>query len=245
MDGTATAYNLLLQLGGGYVGINTSTPQMPLDLSGTGMSNTNATSPTVFGLRANLHNSFEIDGTAVGNLNDVRSLGVRNYYNSGTSTNAPSTYGVAFAYQHYSGSAGVGAQFITQFAVSHFSTPQLYYRNSDTSSGTTFSNWYSVNLTSVSDARAKKNIVDAPNQLGVLKQLEIKQFEYINENEPGIQLGMVAQQVDSVDPYYVTKDAESPDVMWRVHYDKMIPMLVKSIQELTAKVEALEAKVGA
>jgi hypothetical protein len=228
----------------GNVGIGITNPSVPLDLSGGVLSNVNASGGSVYGLRANLHQSFVMSGTSVSNLNDVRSLGVRCYYSSGSATNSPSTYGGAFAYQHYSGSAGVGAQYITQFATAHSNTPEVYYRNSDTSNGTTFSNWYSVNLTSVSDARAKKNIVDAPSQLGILTQLEIKQFEYINENDPGVQLGMVAQQVDSVDPYYVTKNLESPDVMWRVHYDKMIPMLVKSIQELKATVDAQAARIA-
>lgn len=229
----------------GNVGIGTASPQMPLDLSGTVLSNVNATVPSVYGLRANLHNSFAMDGNnAVGDLNNVRSLGVRSYYTSAASSNAPSSYGSAFAYEHYVGASGVGSKYISQFAVAHNVTPSLYYRNSDTSNGSTFSNWYSVNLTSVSDIRAKKNIVDAPSQLDVLTQLEVKQFEYINENDAGTQIGMIAQQVDSIDPYYVTKDLENADVMWRVHYDKMVPMLVKSIQEQQAQIEELKAKVN-
>lgn len=227
------------------VGIGTTSPQMPLDLSGAVLSNVNATAPSVYGLRANLHNSFAMDsGNPVSDLNNVRSLGVRSYFVSGTSANAPASYGSCFAYEHYVGGSGVGSKYISQFAVCHVNTPTLYYRNSDTSNGSTFSNWYSVNLTSVSDIRAKKNIVDAPSQLDVLTQLEVKQFEYVNENDAGVQIGMIAQQVDSVDPYYVTKDLDNTDVMWRVHYDKMVPMLVKAVQELSAKVTELEAKLA-
>lgn len=246
--------NSLVVNASGNVGIGTSLPACLLDLAGTALNNSTATNPSTYGIRANLHRSLEIAGSPVSNLNDVRSLGVRSYFNSASSTNAPDSYGVAFAFQHYSGDLGVGSRFITQFANGHQGTPTWYLRNSDTGTGTTFSNWYSINVTNVSDIRAKKNIGDAPSQLPILNQLEVVEFEYTNENEPGVQLGMVAQQVDSVNPYYVTKNTENPDVLWRVNYDKMIPMLVKAIQEqqaiietqqqaiagLTARVEALE-----
>ena len=229
----------------GNVGIGTSSPAYLLDLSGTALNNSTATTPSTYGIRANLHRSLEINGGPVSNLNDVRSLGVRSYFNSASSTNAPDSYGVAFAFQHYGGDTGVGSTFITQFANGHQSTPTWYLRNTDTGTGTTFSNWYSINVTNVSDIRAKKNIGDAPSQLPILNQLEVVEFEYTNENEPGVQLGMVAQQVDSVASYYVTKNSENPDVLWRVNYDKMIPMLVKTIQEQQAIIDALTARVEA
>ena len=51
---------------------------------------------------------------------------------------------------------------------------------------------------------------------------------------------MMAQHVDTFAPEYVTKDDEDPDIFWRIQYNKMVPMLIKSIQELSAKVTALE-----
>ena len=95
-------------------------------------------------------------------------------------------------------------------------------------------------MTSTSDERSKENVTDASNQLDVINQFKVKEFDYIDNDDEPRQLGMMAQHVDTFAPEYVTKDDEDPDILWRIKYNKMVPMLVKSIQELSAKVTALE-----
>jgi hypothetical protein len=52
---------------------------------------------------------------------------------------------------------------------------------------------------------------------------------------------MVAQELLSVAPEAVYKP-EDPDDMMAVDYSKLVPMLVKEIQSLRARVAALESK---
>jgi hypothetical protein len=53
--------------------------------------------------------------------------------------------------------------------------------------------------------------------------------------------GMVAQELQSVAPEAVTGDANSDDMMG-VDYSKLVPMLVKEIQSLRARVAQLEGE---
>ena len=199
---------------------------------------------------ANLHPSFAADGTHIADCNDARNLGIRSLYHSNTSTNRPTSYGIIWAQEHYVGDSGRGSAFISQVAVAHSGTPSEYRRNTDTGSGTSFSSWYSVDMTSTSDIREKKNIVDAPAQLDLLKQVKVREFDYINDVEPNKELGMIAQELETILPKYVEKGIDKEgaldeDVMWRVHYKKMIPMLIKSIQEQQELIETLQTKVAA
>ncbi len=105
-------------------------------------------------------------------------------------------------------------------------------------------------MTSTSDVREKKNIVDAPAQLNLLKQVKVREFDYINDVEPNKELGMIAQELETILPKYVEKGIDKEgepdeDIMWRVHYKKMIPMLIKSIQEQQTLIETLQTKVAA
>ena len=100
-------------------------------------------------------------------------------------------------------------------------------------------------MTSTSDERSKENVEHAPDQLAVVKQFQVKEFDYIDNADEPRQLGMMAQHVDTFAPEYVTKDNEDPDIMWRIKYNKMVPMLVKALQEATTKIETLETEMTA
>ena len=54
---------------------------------------------------------------------------------------------------------------------------------------------------------------------------------------------MVAQELFEVAPYAVNKP-ENPDEMMGVDYSKLVPMMIKEIQDLKAEVNQLKAKIG-
>lgn len=95
----------------------------------------------------------------------------------------------------------------------------------------------------ISDATLKENIVDATPKLAELMQLRVRNFNFISE--PGVkQLGFVAQEVEQVFPRLVdtTRPDENGNSTKAVKTTVLIPMLVKAIQELNERLEALEAK---
>jgi hypothetical protein len=112
----------------------------------------------------------------------------------------------------------------------------------------------SASWSTTSDRRLKKNIVDNNTGLDAIKQVQVRNFEYkladeITElpkenviNNKGIQLGVIAQEIQQVLPDMVKE--ESTGVL-SVNPDNMTWYLVNAVKELSAKVEALQTEINA
>ena len=102
-----------------------------------------------------------------------------------------------------------------------------------------------TSITSLSDARDKSNVEDSTYGLELVKALRPVTFEWDTRDgaKKGVKdLGFIAQELQSVDDEHLSLVYdENPDKL-EATYGRLIPVLVKAIQELTAKVEALEAK---
>ena len=113
-------------------------------------------------------------------------------------------------------------------------------------------------VTTSSDERIKKNIIDTKsNGLDVVNKFRAVDFEWdypedkndnnINLNRRGPWTGFLAQEAVKVAPYAVNApllesnaiDYESENI-WMMDYQQLVPILTKAIQELSAKVDALE-----
>lgn len=99
--------------------------------------------------------------------------------------------------------------------------------------------------TTISDARLKDNIVGIENAVAKVSQLNGYTFEYKADGK--ISAGVIAQEVEQVLPEAVsekklplkTDDDQDYKV---VNYDALHGLLIEAIKELSARVEALEAK---
>jgi hypothetical protein len=112
-----------------------------------------------------------------------------------------------------------------------------FYRNgSGTSVGRIESTSTATDFITSSDERLKDNIVDA--SAGNINDLKVRSFDWKVDGSHQ-EYGFIAQELETVAPYAVSK-GEIDDDMWGVDYSKLVPMLVKEIQDLKAKVEALE-----
>jgi len=89
-----------------------------------------------------------------------------------------------------------------------------------------------------SDERLKENITDADDASDLIDSIQVRQFDWRADGEHQ-RYGMVAQELDTVAPEAVTK-GETEDDMWAVDYSKLVPMLVKEIQDLRKRVAELE-----
>jgi hypothetical protein len=85
----------------------------------------------------------------------------------------------------------------------------------------------------VSDIRLKKNIVDLPSALDVVKNLRGVSFEYTEESNmgSGIRFGFIAQEVQEIVPDLVRSRAKG-DGMLNINYSEIIPWIVEAIKEL-------------
>lgn len=98
---------------------------------------------------------------------------------------------------------------------------------------------------SASDARLKKNVapVEAGEALALVTALEPVRFRWIDTETRGDkqEIGLVAQQVA---PYVPEVIGTNGDGMLSLDYPKLTALLIGAIQELTARVAALEAQVA-
>ena len=90
-----------------------------------------------------------------------------------------------------------------------------------------------------SDRRMKENISDVANGLELVSKLKPKHFDYIDGVKNN--LGFIAQDVQELIPQAVSISDEKTGML-ALKTDFIIPYLVKSIQELSAKVSLLENK---
>jgi len=106
-----------------------------------------------------------------------------------------------------------------------------------------------VNYYTNSDYRLKENVVYDWTALDRLNQLKPARYNFIGDDD--VVDGFIAHELQEVMPEVVIgdKDAvkeedgvEVPDYQG-VAVSKLVPLLVKSVQELSAKVEALEAQL--
>lgn len=123
--------------------------------------------------------------------------------------------------------------------------------------------------TSISDERYKKDIVDSEVGLSFINDLRPRNFkwktcsevpsdtpryeedsdELINPNLTGVMHGFIAQEVKAV----IDNHSEVPDnqLIWKEDPDgiqglaegELVPVLVKAVQELSAKIETLETRI--
>jgi hypothetical protein len=102
-----------------------------------------------------------------------------------------------------------------------------------TQSGTT-----AVLYNTTSDQRLKTNVIDAP--LGNIDDIKVRSFDWIADGSHQ-EYGMVAQELIEVAPYAVNKP-ENTDEMMGVDYSKLVPMMIKEIQDLKQRIASLENK---
>ena len=105
---------------------------------------------------------------------------------------------------------------------------------------------YSGNNVNLSDRREKTNFAPAKPYLDTICAIPVQTFNYIDQSEddPGLTLGVVAQDVQAVAPELVHESnwgtEDEPRVRLSVYQTDLQYALMKAIQELTARVAQLE-----
>ena len=102
-----------------------------------------------------------------------------------------------------------------------------------------------VAYTTSSDYRLKENVSYDFNATTRLKQLKPARFNFIQDGTDKVVDGFLAHEVQAIVPEAITgtKDAVDADgnaVMQGIDQSKIVPLLVKTIQELEARITALE-----
>jgi hypothetical protein len=139
-------------------------------------------------------------------------------------------------------SDGVAAVWINQTSYSSGTVTFSTFRTNGTERGTITYNGTAVAYNTSSDRRLKENIAPADDAGAVIDAIEIVKHDWKAGGHT--RYGVVAQDLNIVVPEAVKAgdDGEEVTDTWGVDYSKLVPMLVKEIQSLRARVAALEAK---
>jgi hypothetical protein len=102
----------------------------------------------------------------------------------------------------------------------------------------------------VSDGRLKRDIEDG-SKYGLDDLLKIKVRDAVLISEGVKKPTIIAQELHSLIPEAVRTNGDdgacelaSDTLGWGVSYTTLVPLLIKSLQELTRKVESLEARIA-
>jgi hypothetical protein len=97
-----------------------------------------------------------------------------------------------------------------------------------------------VMYNTTSDQRLKSNIANSESVINKLMQVQVRQYDW-TEGQVHQDYGFIAQELEPVLSGVVTKGKADED-MWQLDYSRLTPHLVKAIQELNARLTALENK---
>jgi hypothetical protein len=154
------------------------------------------------------------------------------------------------------GTAGSGTIGLFGYTASNMDTSNAYHINFQADDGNGVTNVllcdlngnlrnYNNSYGGFSDERLKENITDASPKLEDIKQLKVKNFNFIGNELK--QIGLIAQEVEQIFPGLVeeTTDpgpggAEEEVAYKSIKYSVLVPILIKAIQELEARVATLE-----
>ena len=111
--------------------------------------------------------------------------------------------------------------------------------------------WTSDAGTLSSDETLKTDIADATSKLSDINNLRVRNFKWKTDYHPKKQhkhIGFIAQEFETVFPALVVENNiarhdETPNMKKGIKQGGLIPILVKCVQELSAKNDALEARI--
>ena len=221
------------------VGIATASPSFKLDVAGTGRftgltqfdNAITLNTATLNYLYYNSAISFSQNGT--GERMRIDSSG--NLLVGTTSASNSPTQGITLSPNATIGNLGIGHALGTTTGNTY---AQFAYNGTAigtiTQSGTT-----AVLYNVTSDQRLKTNIIDAPSALSIIDAIQIRSFDWKADNSHN-RYGVIAQELNQLVPEAVHTPIAENDMMG-VDYSKLVPILIKSFQELKAEFDAYKA----
>ncbi len=115
--------------------------------------------------------------------------------------------------------------------------------NNVRSLGTSTRRWTTVFATNgsinTSDARLKENITNLNHGLKSILELRPVSYNWIDDTLKRTKLGLIAQEAEKVIPE-VVHSPKSAEEFYGLNYADLVPVLIKTAQELHAKIEVLE-----
>jgi len=149
---------------------------------------------------------------------------------------------------------GAGDLSVPQLAITKFdnnTTTSQYFVQFNINNGSAASGRIVANganqaaFASTSDVRLKENIQDLPSQLDSILSLRPVEFDYVESEGGGHQIGFIAQELQQIYPDSVSAGSDENGYLSVTGWSKTEARLVKALQEALAEIESLKARVTA
>ena len=123
-----------------------------------------------------------------------------------------------------------------------------FFANNITAGTITHPSTSSTSYGTSSDRRIKKNIVDAPESGSIIDTIRVVSHDFIADDYH-VPFGFVAQELNEIYPTAVVRGDDELDVgpnskIWQVDNSKLVPLLVKEVQELRHEKVDMKAKMA-
>ena len=106
-----------------------------------------------------------------------------------------------------------------------------------------FNNLYAQSFNTASDSTIKENIETlSPGALHKVMSLRPVSFNYKNEINSKLKIGLIAQEVEAIIPEAVSFNELGSIKM--IDYDMLIPLLIEAIQEQQSTIESLQVEIN-
>lgn len=255
---TAPTNGMVVQ---GNVGIGTNSPLFPLVVNGQSEINgeVGIGSPPVAGtdlfITSGSYSVAELSGSSVSNFTYAGSGLTLASSNTGSGTpNNDWTLRVGtggltvIGQQNISGmlsfryAGSMGGQTAAVMSTNHFGP----YSNAGLDLGSNSFRWnriyYTTGILGTSDRKYKNNIMHINYGIDEIMRLNPVSFEWNEFPEQGKQLGLIAQEVQTILPEVIVEsEGEEKDLM--MNHLELIPVLIKGMQELKTENDILKDRI--
>lgn len=241
---TKSGNNIYFLVGGGgqgNVGINTSAPTYPLHVNGMGFisrSDNAGTARTILNL-----NTTDSQAGTTAQLDFTQSSAITGrianiYENSGK---------IGFAFSVWNGGLSEAMRISNNGNVGIGTATPLAKLSVQ---GNVIASGDIGGFGTASDARLKTDVTPMQDMLAVINQLQPVEYKWrddiFNEEKRGTpDVGFIAQDVAPLLPLVIRslQFPNAPEAYRGIAYDKIVPYLVKAIQELSSKLESTQKQV--
>ena len=258
VEGNGEANLLFVDAGNDHVGIGTNTPSARLHVKDGQDISMDASASGQVHIQGNGYSgAIALDSGYMNIYHNAASIGIafgtnetgRMYIDSGGIVTIGRTSGHAFTVS--------GHQFY-QTGEYYNATPagevvRWYDANSGNDVGSIDTTSSNTAYNTSSDRRLKENIETADSSGSLIDDIEIVKHDWISSDDK-VRYGVIAQDLFEVVPEAVSRGTDGDFVeedlsgdemptkqVWGVDYSKLVPLLVKEVQELRARVAELEA----
>jgi hypothetical protein len=123
----------------------------------------------------------------------------------------------------------------------------IVFQNGNGAVGSIFTSGSSTSYNTSSDYRLKENVVDMEGALDRVNQLQPKRFNFIADADTTVD-GFLAHEVQDIVPEAISGEKDAVDdednpIYQGIDQSKLVPLLVKAVQEQQEQIESLKSEI--